>query len=102
MASNPSAVQAKPGHIAVFWKGSEGNLWMGTSESTGQWTAAKSLGMGTLGSGPHAIGQSNGDIDVFWGGKDGPLWHAYGSVEGGFAGPVDLGGELNNRNHILR
>jgi hypothetical protein len=96
LASSPSAVQAQPGHIAVFWKGSEGNLWMGSSESTGQWSGAKSLGMGTLGSGPHAIGQSNGTIDVFWGGGGGGLFHAYGSIGGGWTGPQSLGGALES------
>jgi hypothetical protein len=96
VASAPSAVQAQPGHIAVFWKGSEGNLWMGSSESTGHWTVAKSLGMGTLGSGPHAIAESNGTINVFWGGGGGGLWHAWGSIGGGWEGPQNLGGALES------
>jgi Repeat of unknown function (DUF346) len=76
VASEPSAVLAG-GHVQVFWKGTDGNLWTGIEESPGQWSGATSLGDGTLGSAPHAIGQSNGTIDVFWGGGGGQLYHDF-------------------------
>jgi Glycosyl hydrolases family 16 len=82
------------GHVHVFWKGTDGNLWTGISESPGQWSGAQNLGDGTLSSAPHAIGQSNGTIDVFWGGGDGQLYHDYTGGGGVWHGWQALGGEL--------
>ncbi len=93
----PSAVQAGPGTVDVFYRGTDDYLWELTSSGSGWLPPQQLTQMGRVGT-PEAVSQPDGVIDVFWPGITGlHLWHAQYSPATGWAGPQYLGGFLGGQ-----
>ena len=93
----PAPVSSVAGTTDVFFKGTDGNLWhVYTSNYGTSWTAAVSLGYGTLGSSPTATGHADGTVDVTWrGANDDHVWLGHYTAGVGWSSSArDLGGDV--------
>jgi hypothetical protein len=90
------------GHLYVFWKGTDGNLWSVTgtlSDGSLTWPSTPSVvpGMGPLGSAPAAGSDYYGDVYVYWqgSGNNTHLWETWynnqADTPAWTTAPIDLG-----------
>ncbi|MGH7723040.1 MAG: C39 family peptidase [Candidatus Dormibacteria bacterium] len=90
----PSAVIASGGRQAIFWKGSDSNLWEAW-QSGGSWTPAVLVtSAAPLASAPSAAITALGQQIVFWKGTDGILHEIWWDPGSGWNGPVPVDGAI--------
>jgi lysozyme len=80
LGSEPRAVSPGPGLIDVFWKGSDGGLWV--DRYSGGWSGATPLGTGGVGGNPVVASAGLGSDTVFWRDASGDLWADTGASWG--------------------
>ena len=80
LGSEPRAVSPGPGLIDVFWKGSDGGLWV--DRYSGGWSGATPLGTGDVGGNPVVASAGQGSDTVFWRDASGDLWADTGASWG--------------------
>jgi Repeat of unknown function (DUF346) len=90
LTSGTAVASMGPGHLDVFWRGSDGALWHKFFAGAG-WSAAESLG-GQITSDPAAVSWGPNRIDVFARGATGTLVHNW--FDGGWHAWESLGGQL--------
>jgi lysozyme len=78
--SAPRAVSPAQGLIDVFWKGSDGGLWV--ARDNGGWSGAMPLNTGVVGGNPVAASAGQGSDTVFWRDAAGGLWADTGASWG--------------------
>ena len=69
-----------PGLIDVYWKGSDGGLWV--DRYSGGWSGATPLGTGDVGGNPVVASAGQGSDTVFWRDASGDLWADTGASWG--------------------
>ena len=87
LGSEPEAVSPGPGLIDVFWKGSDGSIWV--DRFNGTWSGATPLGSGAITGNPVAVSAAVGSDTVFWRSATGDLWQDTGA-SWGWTGPQQL------------
>ncbi len=80
LGSEPRAVSPGPGLIDVYWKGSDGGLWV--DRYSGGWSGATPLGTGAVGGNPVVASAGQGSDTVFWRDASGDLWADTGASWG--------------------
>jgi lysozyme len=80
LGSEPRAVSPGPGLIDVYWKGSDGGLWV--DRYSGGWSGATPLGTGGVGGNPVVASAGQGSDTVFWRDASGDLWADTGASWG--------------------
>jgi lysozyme len=80
LGSEPRAVSPGPGLIDVYWKGSDGGLWV--DRYSGGWGGATPLGTGGVGGNPVVASAGQGSDTVFWRDASGDLWADTGASWG--------------------
>jgi GH25 family lysozyme M1 (1,4-beta-N-acetylmuramidase) len=80
IGSGPRAVSPAPGLIDLFWKGSDGSLWV--ARDNRGWSGATPLNTGAVGGNPVAASAGQGSDTVFWRDASGGLWADTGASWG--------------------
>jgi len=80
LGSQPRAVSPGPGFLDVFWKGSDGGLWVDRYHSG--WSGATPLNSGAVGGNPVVASAGQGSDTVFWRDASGDLWADTGTSMG--------------------
>ncbi len=87
LGSAPSAVSPGPGLTDVFWKGTDGGMWV--DRYTGTWSGPAPLDSGGVGGNPATVSAEPGADTVFWRDASGDLWEDTGA-SWGWTGAVRL------------
>ena len=80
LGSEPGAASPAPGLIDVFWKGSDGGLWV--DRYNGRWSGPTPLDSGAVGGNPVVASAGQGSDTVFWRDQSGALWEDTGALWG--------------------
>ncbi|MFI5286147.1 MAG: GH25 family lysozyme [Candidatus Dormibacteria bacterium] len=80
LGSQPRAVSPARGSIDVFWKGSDGGLWVDRYNIG--WSGAMPLNTGAVGGNPVVASAGQGADTVFWRDAAGDLWSDTGAASG--------------------
>lgn len=80
LGSEPGAASPAPGLIDVFWKGSDGGLWV--DRYNGRWSGPTPLDSGAVGGNPVVASAGQGTDTVFWRDQSGALWEDTGASWG--------------------
>jgi lysozyme len=80
LGSLPRAVSPALGLIDVFWKGSDGGLWV--DRYSAGWSGATPLNTGAVGGNPVVASARQGSDTVFWRDASGGLWADTGASWG--------------------
>ena len=92
-SDGPSAVvTSSNGHQAMFWKGTDSNLWEAWNSGNGWTNAVEVSGAAPLASAPSAAITALGQQIVFWKGTDGILHEIWWDPSSGWNGPVGVNG----------
>jgi len=87
LGSAPSAASPGPGLTDLFWKGSDGAMWVDRYD--GGWSGPMPLNSGPVGGNPVTISAQPGADTVFWRDASGDLWEDTGA-SWGWSGAVRL------------
>lgn len=89
-----AVVTSNSGHQALFWKGTDNNLWEAWNNGTG-WTGAVEVSdAAPLASAPSVAVTDSGQQIVFWQGTDGLLHEMWWDPGSGWNGPVLVNGHV--------
>ncbi len=80
LGSQPRAVSPARGFVDVFWKGSDGGLWV--DRYNVGWSGAMPLNTGAIGGNPVVASAGQGSETVFWRDAFGDLWSDTGAASG--------------------
>jgi hypothetical protein len=95
LQSGPGAVATTATHVDVYFKGSDGRLWVKSRDDGQPWQVASSLGGEILGSNPRPVKTASTNVEIQYRGPNAALWNSWrNSASPWYSVPNDLGGRI--------
>ncbi len=91
-SDGPGAMVTSGSHQAIWWKGTDSNLWEAWNNGTGWTSPGLVTGGAPMASAPSVALTSLGQQIVFWKGTDGVLHEMWWDPRSGWNGPVIVNG----------